>query len=287
MAMTHIDKALQQNIITSVRSALAEDIGAGDLTAALVPPGQQARATVIVRDDAVICGLPWFSEVFSELSSDITIALSVSEGDQVTAGSTICELLGPARPLLTGERTALNFLQTLSATATAANIFAAAVNGTKATILDTRKTLPGLRLAQKYAVRTGGAANHRVGLYDGILIKENHIAASGGINNAVAAAIRHANGVMVEVEVENLDEARAAIDAGAHRLLLDNFSIGDMHAAVAMRDQSNKEVTLEASGGINITTVKEIAEIGLDFISIGALTKDIRATDLSMRFEMI
>jgi nicotinate-nucleotide pyrophosphorylase (carboxylating) len=287
MAMTHIDKALQQNIIASVRSALAEDIGAGDLTAALVPPGQQARATVIVRDDAVICGLPWFSEVFSELSSDITIALSVSEGDQVTAGSTICELLGPARPLLTGERTALNFLQTLSATATAANIFAAAVDGTKATILDTRKTLPGLRLAQKYAVRTGGAANHRVGLYDGILIKENHIAASGGINNAVAAAIRHANGVMVEVEVENLDEARAAIDAGAHRLLLDNFSIGDMHAAVAMRDQSNKEVTLEASGGINLTTVKEIAEIGLDFISIGALTKDIRATDLSMRFEMI
>jgi nicotinate-nucleotide pyrophosphorylase (carboxylating) len=287
MAMTHIDKALQQNIITSVRSALAEDIGAGDLTAALVPPGQQARATVIVRDDAVICGLPWFSEVFSELSSDITIALSVSDGDQVTAGSTICELLGPARPLLTGERTALNFLQTLSATATAANIFAAAVDGTKATILDTRKTLPGLRLAQKYAVRTGGAANHRVGLYDGILIKENHIAASGGINNAVAAAIRHANGVMVEVEVENLDEARAAIDAGAHRLLLDNFSIGEMHAAVAMRDQSNKEVTLEASGGINLTTVKEIAEIGVDFISIGALTKDIRATDLSMRFEMI
>jgi nicotinate-nucleotide pyrophosphorylase (carboxylating) len=287
MAMTHIDKALQQNIIASVRSALAEDIGAGDLTAALVPPGQQARATVIVRDDAVICGLPWFSEVFSELSADITIALSVSEGDQVTAGSTICELLGPARPLLTGERTALNFLQTLSATATAANIFAAAVNGTKATILDTRKTLPGLRLAQKYAVRTGGAANHRVGLYDGILIKENHIAASGGINNAVAAAIRHANGVMVEVEVENLDEARAAIDAGAHRLLLDNFSIGDMHAAVAMRDQSNKEVTLEASGGINLTTVKAIAEIGVDFISIGALTKDIRATDLSMRFEMI
>jgi nicotinate-nucleotide pyrophosphorylase (carboxylating) len=287
MAMTHIDKALQQNIITSVRSALAEDIGAGDLTAALVPPGQHARATVIVRDDAVICGLPWFSEVFSELSPDITIALSVSDGDQVTAGSTICELLGPARPLLSGERTALNFLQTLSATATAANIFAAAVDGTKATILDTRKTLPGLRLAQKYAVRTGGAANHRVGLYDGILIKENHIAASGGIKHAVAAAIQNANGAMVEVEVENLDEARAAIDAGAHRLLLDNFSIDDMHAAVAMRDQSNKEVTLEASGGINLTSVKEIAAIGVDFISIGALTKDIRATDLSMRFEMI
>ena len=287
MAMTHIDKALQQNIITSVRSALAEDIGAGDLTAALVPPGQQARATVIVRDEAVSGGLPWFSEVFSELSPDITIALSVSDGDQVTAGSTICELLGPARPLLSGERTALNFLQTLSATATAANIFAAAVDGTKATILDTRKTLPGLRLAQKYAVRTGGAANHRVGLYDGILIKENHIAASGGIKNAVAAAIQHANGVMVEVEVENLDEARAALAAGAHRLLLANLSLRDMHAAVAMRDQRNKEVTLEASGGINLTSVKEIAAIGVDFISIGALTKDIRATDLSMRFEMI
>jgi len=285
--MVHIDKLLQQHIITSVHDALAEDIGDGDLTAALVPADQQARATVIVRDDAVICGLPWFSEAFSQLSGEITIDFLVNEGEQVTAGSTVCELEGPARAILTGERTALNFLQTLSATATTANVFAAAVGNTDATILDTRKTIPGLRLAQKYAVATGGAANHRTGLYDGILIKENHIAASGGISKAVTIALEQANGVLVEVEVENLAEAQAAIDAGAHRLLLDNFSLADMHAAVTMRDQSNKKVTLEASGGINLTTVKEIAETGVDFISIGALTKNIRATDLSMRFEMI
>ena len=285
--MVHIDKLLQQHIISSVHDALAEDIGDGDLTAALVPADQKACATVIVRDDAVICGLPWFSEVFSQLSGDITIDFLVNEGEQVTAGSTVCELQGPARALLTGERTALNFLQTLSATATTANVFAAAVGNTDTTILDTRKTIPGLRLAQKYAVATGGAANHRTGLHDGILIKENHIAACGGISKAVAIALEQANGVLVEVEVENLAEAEAAIDAGAHRLLLDNFSMADMHAAVTMRDQRNKEVTLEASGGINLTTVKEIAETGVDFISIGALTKDIRATDLSMRFEMI
>ena len=285
--MTRIDKALQQNIVESVRNALAEDIATGDLTAELVPAEQQAQATVLVRDDAVICGLPWFSEVFSQLSTGIAIDLLVDEGQQVTAGSTICALQGPARPLLTGERTALNFLQTLSAVATAANLFAAAIADTQATILDTRKTIPGLRLAQKYAVHTGGAANHRIGLYDGILIKENHIAASGGVKKAVATALAHANGVMVEVEVENLDEARAAIDAGAHRLLLDNFSMNDMRAAVAMRDQNARDVTLEASGGINLTTVKEIADTGVDFISIGALTKDIRAVDLSMRFEMV
>jgi nicotinate-nucleotide pyrophosphorylase (carboxylating) len=285
--MTHIDKALQQNINASVREALAEDIGAGDLTAELVPAEQQAHATVLVRDQAVICGWPWFSEVFSQLSADVTIDLLVDEGQQVTPGSTLCALQGPARALLTGERTALNFLQTLSAVATAANLFANAVADTRATILDTRKTIPGLRLAQKYAVRTGGGANHRTGLYDGILIKENHIAASGGIHPAVAAALAHGNGVMVEVEVENLDEARAAINAGAHRLLLDNFSINDMHAAVAMRNESDRDVTLEASGGVNLTTVREIAETGVDFISVGSLTKDIRAVDLSMRFEML
>lgn len=285
--MVHIDKLLQQHIVTSVHDALAEDIGDGDLTAALVPTDQQACATVIVRDDSVICGLPWFSEVFSQLSGDIAIDFLVNEGEQVTAGSTICELQGPARALLTGERTALNFLQTLSATATTANVFAAAIGNTDATILDTRKTIPGLRLAQKYAVATGGAANHRTGLHDGILIKENHIAACGGISKAVTIALEQASGVLVEVEVENLAEAEAAIDAGAHRLLLDNFSMTDMHAAVTMRDQRNKEVTLEASGGINLATVKEIAETGVDFISIGALTKDIKATDLSMRFEMI
>jgi len=285
--MTQIDQILQQNIEMSVRNALAEDINTGDLTAALVPADQQARATVLVRDDAVICGLPWFSEVFNQLSSDIAIKLLVNEGQQVAADSKICELLGPARPLLTGERTALNFLQTLSATATAAKNFTAAIENTTTTILDTRKTIPGMRLAQKYAVHTGGAANHRTGLYDGILIKENHIAASGGISKAVAAALKQANGVMVEVEVENLDEVRTAIDAGAHRLLLDNFSHDDMQLAVAIRDELNKDITLEASGGINLDSVKKIAAIGVDFISVGTLTKDIKAVDLSMRFEMI
>jgi nicotinate-nucleotide pyrophosphorylase (carboxylating) len=285
--MTQIDQILQQNIELSVRNALDEDINTGDLTAALVPADQQARATVLVRDDAVICGLPWFSEVFNQLSSDIAIKLLVNEGQQVAADSKICELLGPARPLLTGERTALNFLQTLSATATAAKQFTAAIENTTTTILDTRKTIPGMRLAQKYAVHTGGAANHRTGLYDGILIKENHIAAGGGVGKTVTAALEQANGIMVEVEVENLDEARAAIDAGAHRLLLDNFSIDDMQLAVAMRDELNKEITLEASGGINLDSVKKIAAVGVDFISVGTLTKDIRAVDLSMRFEMI
>jgi nicotinate-nucleotide pyrophosphorylase (carboxylating) len=285
--MTQIDQILQQNIEMSVRNALDEDINTGDLTAALVPADQQARATVLVRDDAVICGLPWFSEVFNQLSTDIAIKLLVNEGQQVAADSKICELLGPARPLLTGERTALNFLQTLSATATAAKQFTAAIENTTTTILDTRKTIPGMRLAQKYAVHTGGAANHRTGLYDGILIKENHIAAGGGVGKTVTAALELANGIMVEVEVENLDEARAAIDAGAHRLLLDNFSIDDMQLAVAMRDELNKEITLEASGGINLDSVKKIAAVGVDFISVGTLTKDIRAVDLSMRFEMI
>jgi nicotinate-nucleotide pyrophosphorylase (carboxylating) len=278
---------LQQNIEISVRNALAEDISTGDLTAALIPADQQARASVVVRDDAVICGLPWFDEVFNQLSADITVQFLVNEGQPVTAGTKICNLLGAARPLLTGERTALNFLQTLSATATAAKAFATAVDNTTATILDTRKTIPGMRLAQKYAVHTGGAANHRTGLYDGILIKENHIAASGGVSKAVATALKQANGVMVEVEVENLDEARAAINAGAHRLLLDNFSLDDMQLAVAMRNKLNKEITLEASGGIDLSTVKKTAATGVDFISVGTLTKDIKAVDLSMRFEMI
>jgi nicotinate-nucleotide pyrophosphorylase (carboxylating) len=278
---------LQQNIEISVRNALAEDISTGDLTAALIPPDQQARASVVVRDDAVICGLPWFYEVFNQLSADITVQFLVTEGQPVTAGTKICNLLGAARPLLTGERTALNFLQTLSATATAAKAFATAVENTTATILDTRKTIPGMRLAQKYAVHTGGAANHRTGLYDGILIKENHIAACGGISAAIAVALKSTNGVMVEVEVENLAEARAAIDAGAHRLLLDNFSLDEMHKAVKLRDELNPGITLEASGGVDLSSVKEIAAVGVDFISVGTLTKDIKAVDLSMRFEMI
>lgn len=278
---------LKTHIEQSVRDALAEDIGDGDLTANLVPAAQQASATVIVRDPAIICGTRWFDEVFRQLDDSITTDWTLGDGDAAEPHELICTVAGPARPVLTGERTALNFLQTLSATATAAGKYVQAVAGTKATILDTRKTIPGLRLAQKYAVLTGGAANHRTGLYDGILIKENHIAAGGGIAKTVTAALAQSDGILVEIEVESLSEAREAIAAGAHRLLIDNFSLAEMREAVALRDQSNPAVTLEASGGVNLETVRAIAETGVDFISVGSLTKDIKAVDLSMRFEMI
>ena len=232
--MQNIDEQLKKYVRESVRLALAEDIGSGDLTARLVPAEQQARARVIVRDNAVVCGRPWFNEVFTQLDSAITVNWLAEEGTAVIAGATLCELNGPARPILTGERTALNFLQTLSATATAAQAFMKAVEGTNAKILDTRKTLPGLRLAQKYAVRLSGAQNHRIGLYDGVLIKENHIAAAGSISNAVTTALDEIKSCLIEVEVETLDEAREAIEAGANRLLLDNFSLDDLSAAVRL-----------------------------------------------------
>ena len=285
--MNDINTDLEKSLFTDVANALAEDIGSGDLTAALVPAGQQARATLVSRDDAVICGIPWFDMVFAELSTEIKIEWLVAEGDIISASSTLCELSGPADALLTGERTAMNFLQTLSGTATTARKFVDAVAATDTVILDTRKTLPGLRLAQKYAVRTGGAQNHRTGLYDGILIKENHIIACGGIDDAVKAALQQNNSVLIEVEVESLDEARAAINAGAQRLLLDNFSRNDMRAAVLLRNELNQQVGLEASGNVTLSTVHDIASTGVDFISIGLLTKDVHAIDLSMRFEML
>lgn len=269
-----------------VRNALAEDIGSGDLTAELVPETQQAEATVITRMPAVVCGTPWFSEVFRQLDPAIALQWQVQDGDQVQANTVLCELRGAARPLLSGERTALNLLQTLSATATAAAAYAAAVEGTRAVILDTRKTLPGLRLAQKYAVRTGGAANHRTGLYDGILVKENHIAACGGVTAAVKRALAASQGTLVEVEVENLDEAEGAMSAGAHRLLLDDFSLADISKAVARRDRAYPGITLEASGGMNLQNIRQVAAAGVDFISVGSLTKDIQAIDLSMRFRL-
>ena len=285
LTMPNTDEQLANYIEESVRAALAEDIGSGDLTARLVPAEQQAKARVIVRHDAVICGQLWFNEVFTQLDRNIDVNWLVKEGAAVIAGATLCELTGPARPILTGERTALNFLQTLSATATTAHAFKTAVEGTSATILDTRKTLPGLRLAQKYAVRASGAQNHRTGLYDGVLIKENHIAAAGGISNAVRTALDEIESVLIQVEVESLDEARQAIDAGANRLLLDNFSLDELSAAVRLRDETNTQVGLEASGGVNLATIRDIAETGVDFISVGAITKDIKATDLSMLFE--
>jgi nicotinate-nucleotide pyrophosphorylase (carboxylating) len=270
-----------------VEYALVEDIGSGDITARLVPDDQRARAVVQVRDDAVLCGSPWFEEVFTQLSKDIRVRWNAADGDLIKAGSVVCELEGPARPLLTGERTALNFLQTLSASATATRAFSIAIENTGATILDTRKTLPGLRLAQKYAVKTGGGMNHRKGLYDAILIKENHILSCGSISNAVKSALKQNENVPIVVEVENLDEAREAIEAGANQLLLDNFDPEMLAEAVALRNQIDTNIKLEASGGISLDSVQGIAEAGVDYISVGTLTKDIRAIDLSMRFEML
>ncbi len=283
--MNELTPELRARIRFDVENALDEDVGSGDITAALVPDTQQAIARVIARETAVICGQPWFNEVFRQLDPAIVIDWAVSEGAAAKPDSLVCEVRGPAQAVLTGERSALNFLQTLSATATAAQAYAHAVAGTAVTILDTRKTLPGLRLAQKYAVKTGGAANHRIGLYDGILIKENHIAAAGGIGAAVTRALEISNGVLVEAEVETITEAKAAMEAGAHRLLLDNFTTADMATVVLMRNEAYPRVTLEASGNVNFTTVAAIAATGIDFISIGALTKDVRAIDFSMRFD--
>ena len=282
---TRMSPDLIAHISASVQTALVEDIGSGDLTAGLVPAEQRAAATILSRDAAVLCGQPWVKEVFRQLDPDIAIQWHVREGDNAVAGQTLCELHGPARALLTGERTALNFLQTLSAVASATRACVEALAGTRTKILDTRKTIPGLRLAQKYAVRIGGGTNHRIGLYDGILIKENHIVAAGGILAAVRRAKEQGSAVLLEVEVETLAQAQEAMTAGADRLLLDNFTVAQMIEAVALRDRQSPRTTLEASGGIHFETLRPVAETGVDFISIGALTKNIRAVDLSMRFQ--
>ena len=279
-----MDRPPAESIAAQVRQALAEDLGVGDLTAALVPSQTEVQARVVVRENAVLCGSDWFSEVFHQLDPAVSLAWSARDGDRLRAGQAVCELRGKARPILSGERTALNFLQTLSGTASLAGRYVAAVSGTSATILDTRKTIPGLRLAQKYAVRCGGASNHRVGLFDAILIKENHIRAAGSISDALEAASRVAGeGVMIEVEVEDLDELSEALAAGARRILLDNFDNPALREAVAC---NAGRARLEASGGVNLDTVSAIAQTGVDFISVGQLTKDVRATDFSMLFEL-
>ena len=270
-----------QAIARQVAEALAEDVGSGDLTAILIPAQTQARATVISREPAVLCGQAWVEAVFAQLDPNIAIHWLATDGDSLQAGQAICELVGPARALLSGERCALNFLQTLSGTATLARHYVEVVAGTGVRILDTRKTLPGLRLAQKYAVRCGGASNHRVGLYDGILIKENHIQAAGGIAPAVTQARQLAAGMPVEVEVENMDELRQALAAGADAVLLDNMDNRQLREAVAI---NAGQARLEASGGVNLNTIRAIAETGVDDISVGELTKHLRAIDLSMRF---
>jgi nicotinate-nucleotide pyrophosphorylase (carboxylating) len=274
--------ALPTDIGDIVRRALAEDIGAGDLTATLIPGDARGSALVITRESAVLCGRAWFDEVFRQLDADTRIQWQARDGDQVQNGDTLCRLEGNARSLLTGERTALNFLQTLSGTATRAATYAKAVAHTQAKVLDTRKTLPGLRTAQKYATACGGAHNHRTGLYDGILIKENHIMAAGSIAAALARAQSQAPaGVFVEIEVEDLAQLRAALAAGARRILLDNFDLAALGAAVC---EARGQATLEASGGVTLENIAAVAETGVDFISIGEMTKNVRAVDLSMRF---
>lgn len=271
-----------EELLHTVRTALAEDIGKGDITAALIPEHQTAQATVISREPAIVCGMAWFNAVFGELDSRVSTDWQIRDGDQVQRDQTLCRLSGPARALLSGERTALNFLQTLSATATLSHRYAATVADLPVRILDTRKTIPGLRNAQKYAVRIGGCDNHRSGLYDGILIKENHIAAAGSINHAVAQARAENPGMPVEVEVENEAQLLQALDAGTDRLLLDNHSVPELIAAV---NTVAGRAELEASGGITLENIREIALTGVDYISTGSLTKDINAIDLSMTFK--
>ncbi len=274
---------LGAEIEANVRRALSEDIGSGDITAQLIPAERLAQARVITRDAAVICGSAWVDAVFRQLDPRVAVHWQVADGERVAPNQPLFNLEGPARALLSGERSALNFLQTLSAVATRCRHFADLVEGTGVKLLDTRKTLPGLRLAQKYAVTQGGCHNHRIGLYDAFLIKENHIAACGGIAQAISAAHGIAPGKPVEVEVESLDELQQALEAGADVVMLDELSLEDMRAAVGITAGRAK---LEASGGINETTLRTIAETGVDYISIGSLTKDVKAVDLSMRLSL-
>ena len=264
-----------------VAGAIAEDVGDGDLTAALLPDELAAQAQVIAREPGVICGVSWFDEVFRQIDADVRIRWQVADGDRVKENQQLCLIEGSARSLLTSERTALNFLQSLSGTATMASRYARAVAGTGVRILDTRKTIPGLRLAQKYAVRCGGGHNHRIGLYDAILVKENHIQAAGSIAAVLQRAQQDFPDVESEIEVESLQELQQALDAGAKRVLLDNFSIGDLHIAVAL---NHGRARLEVSGGVTIEGIRELAETGVDDISVGALTKHLQAFDLSMLF---
>lgn len=272
---------LAAEIDRNVSAALLEDIGGGDLTALLTPAGHQSLGAVITRQDAVLAGQAWFDACFQQLDPTAEIDWAANDGDGIAAGQTLCEIRADTRALLTAERTALNFLQLLSGTATTTRRYVDAIAGTKARIVDTRKTLPGLRLAQKYAVRCGGGKNHRLGLYDGILIKENHIIAAGGIPQALEQAQRLGNGaVFVEIEVETLDQLAEALDHGAKMILLDNMDLRQMREAVAI---NAGRAELEASGGVRLQTVRAIAETGIDRISVGGLTKDLRALDLSLR----
>ncbi len=277
--------ALPADLADQVGAALREDIGSGDVTAALVPAAQQVRGRVVTREAAVLCGAAWVTETFRQLDAAVRLTWHVADGAAITTDQVLFEIAGPARAVLTGERTSLNFLQLLSGVATVARTFAEAVAGTHCQILDTRKTIPGLRTAQKYAVRCGGASNHRMGLFDQVLIKENHIAAAGSIAGAIATARRLHPGISVEVEVESLQELAAALPAAPDIVLLDEFTHEDMRAAVAMRNERARGVKLEASGSVSLELVRGVAATGVDYISVGALTKHVHAVDLSMRLE--
>ena len=278
---------LPPDIAAQIERALAEDVGGGDVTAALIPVTTNATATLLSREAAVLCGTAWVDETFRQLDPSVQILWHAQDGDLVAANTVLCELSGPARALLTGERTALNFLQTLSGTATITRRHVDAVAGTGCRILDTRKTLPGLRLAQKYAVRCGGGHNHRLGLYDMVLLKENHIMAAGSVAAALAAARANAPGVPIEIEVETLEELRAALAAGPDIIMLDEFNDALMREAVALVHATTHRPKLEASGGVDLDSLRRIASTGVDYISIGSLTKHVRALDLSLRFKLL
>ena len=271
----------QQTLQQLVKTALNEDIGSGDVTAKLIPTAESSRAIIISRENAIVCGTAFVEEVFRQLDSSISVNRLVSDGDAVTPDQVLCSLSGNSRKLLTGERTALNFLQTLSGTATLTASYVTAMGRSETRLLDTRKTLPGLRLAQKYAVTCGGGLNHRVGLYDAFLIKENHIHAAGSITKAVAAAREVAPEILLEVEVETFEQLDESLECGVKRILLDNFSLDDLRKAVAV---AGNRADLEASGNIDLTTIRDVAATGVDFISTGAITKNVTAIDLSMRF---
>ncbi len=271
----------QHYIQQQIQLALIEDIGSGDVTAELIPVDQEVTAQVICREQAILCGIPWFNEVFHQLDSTITLNWTMNESDKLEPNQLICTLQGSARTILSGERTALNFLQTLSGTATTAHQYVEAIKDTTCRILDTRKTIPNLRLAQKYAARCGGAVNHRIGLYDAILIKENHIAAAGSIHSAVMQAKKLSPDLLLEVEVETIEQLQEALTAGAERVLLDNMDTTMLKQAVAI---NQGQLELEASGGITLENIREIAETGVNYISVGSITKHLLAVDLSMRF---
>jgi nicotinate-nucleotide pyrophosphorylase (carboxylating) len=279
--------SLPPNLAQQVTIALVEDIGSGDVTAELVPADQRVTGKVISREPAILCGRPWVTEVFRQLDPSVQLTWTADDGDRVAANQTLFEIAGLARPVLTGERAALNFLQLLSGTATATRRYVEAIAGTASAILDTRKTLPGLRTAQKYAVLCGGARNLRIGLFDQVLIKENHIAAAGSVTEVIRAARRAAGSKKVEVEVETLQEFSEALQAAPDIIMLDEFSLSDMRAAVELNRASDHSVKIEASGRVTLETVRAIAETGVDFISIGSITKHVRAVDLSMRLEFV